>query len=94
MSTDFNEKHWFQKQWLHFKELENILHTKECIVCNNKLRDTGIYLTEAGVEMTEEHPDWEKYYSYHLIGCRCCHTIYSSTFDIISMDCNLNRFFA
>ena len=78
----------------HFKKLENILHEKECIVCNNKLKDTGVYFTEAGVEITKEHPYKSKYLTYYSIGCRCCYTIYSSNFYIISMDYNLTQFYA
>ena len=32
--TDPNDK--------HFKKIEEIVRTKECIVCNNKLKDTAI----------------------------------------------------
>ena len=71
----------------HFKKLEKILHTKECIVCNNKLKDTGVYFSD------DKYLD-RKRSIYYSLGCKSCYAVYSSDFQLISMDYTRTGFFA
>ncbi len=80
--TDPNDK--------HFKKIEEIARTKECIVCNNKLKDTAMYFSDNKFI----NQDYSKHTIYYSIGCRCCKAVYSSDFQLISMDYTRTAFFA
>ena len=62
--TDPNDK--------HFKKIEEIVRTKECIVCNNKLKDTAIYFSDDEFNKTI-HPgqNRHKYSRYYCISKYC-----------------------
>ena len=86
---------------IYFQKLENIRQTKECIICGNELKDTGVYFARensavelifaAMNEMSESH---DKYFVCYSLGCECCYAVYSSNFRIISMDYTRVSFFA
>ena len=86
---------------IYFQKLENIRQTKECIICGNELKDTGIYFARENSavelifatmnEMSESH---DKYFVCYSLGCECCYAVYSSNFRIISMDYARVSFFA
>ena len=85
--TDPNDK--------HFKKIEAIARTKECIVCNNKLKDTAIYFSDDEFNKTIHlGQNRHKYSRYYSVGCRCCKAIYTSKFELISMDYTRTAFFA
>jgi len=85
--TDPNDK--------HFKKIEKIARTKECIVCNNKLKDTGIYFSDDQYSRKIHYgQNPHKYNIYYSIGCRCCKAIYTSKFELVSMDYTRTAFFA
>ena len=86
---------------IYFQKLENIRQTEECIICDNKLKDTGVYFARensaveaifaAMNEMSESH---DKYFVCYSLRCECCDAVYSSNFRIISMDYTRISFFA
>ena len=86
---------------IYFQKLENIRQTEECIICDNQLKDTGVYFARensaveaifaAMNEMSESH---DKYFLCYSLGCECCYAVYSSDFQLISMDYTRTGFFA
>lgn len=86
---------------IHFQKLENIRQTKECIICDNKLKNTGVYFARENSavelifatmnEMSENH---DNHFVWYSLGCECCYAVYSSNFRIISMDYTRVSFFA
>ena len=85
---------------IYFQKLENIRQTKECIICDNKLKDTGVYFARENSavelifgtmnEMSESH---DKYFICYSLGCECCYAVYSSDFQLISIDYTRTGFF-
>ena len=86
---------------IYFQKLENIRQTKECIICDNKLKNTGVYFARENSavelifatmnEMSENH---DNHFVWYSLGCECCYAVYSSNFRIISMDHTRVSFFA
>jgi len=86
---------------IYFQKLENIRQTKECIICNNKLKNTGVYFARENSavelifttmnEMSENH---DNHFVCYSLGCECCYAVYSSNFRIISMDYTRVSFFS